>query len=92
MELPVQNASSSSMNWNSVDDHSTISSLKRERCIMIMDALERNSKMKSRSLTASKEFSYTRPNPSCSATKWRSIGKVVPASAPAPSGSMSTRL
>ncbi|MNJ75636.1 hypothetical protein D3C77_727600 [compost metagenome] len=57
MLLPVQNASSSSTKRNSVLLHMTSSSLKRDKCIIRIDASARNSRMKSRSLTASKLFS-----------------------------------
>ncbi|MNY70936.1 hypothetical protein D3C86_2091700 [compost metagenome] len=64
MLLPVQNASSSSTKLNSVLLHSTSSSLSRDRWVMISAALARNSTMKSRSLTASRLFSYTLSKPS----------------------------
>ena len=51
-----------------------------------------NSIAKSRSDTASSEFSHTPSKPSSFATIWRSIGNDVPASAAAPSGSLFTRL
>ena len=49
-------------------------------------AADSNSMAKSRSLTASNEFSATASNASSFALSWRSIANVVPASAPAPSG------
>ena len=51
-----------------------------------MLAADRNSRAKSRSLTASSEFAAGSVNPSSSAVRCRSIGNPVPASAPAPSG------
>ena len=89
---PVQKASASSMKPNCCELHSTISSAMREKCTIISEAQAVNSIAKSRSATASSEFSQMREKPSSSAVSARSIGKVVPASAPAPSGSESVRL
>ena len=89
---PVANVSDNSMNLNSSLLHKISSSQKRERCIMTRAALLRYSTEKSRSLTASKLFAYGFENPSNSALRWRSIGKVVPAKAPAPKGNKSIRL
>ena len=54
-------------------------------------AAAQNSIAKSRSLTASSEFSLTVSKPSSAATRPRSIGNVVPAIAPLPSGSTLVR-
>ena len=58
---------------------------------MTSAAQAQNSIAKSRSDTASSEFSHRPSKPSSRATRWRSIGKLVPASAAAPSGSRFTR-
>ena len=50
-------------------------------------AAETKSSTKSRFETASSEFSLTDANPSSSATDWRLVLQLTPASAPAPSGS-----
>jgi len=53
---------------------------------MTSAASAQNSIAKSRSATASSEFSHRPSKPSSRATRERSIGKLVPASAAAPSG------
>ena len=53
IELPVANASSSSAQPNSREVHRQISSPSREMWTAIIDAQNRNSAAKSRSLTAS---------------------------------------
>src|SRR5262245_4381932 len=81
-------ASETSQNPNSSDDHSTISAPSRDRWVAHVEAAERKSKTKSRFETASIEFGTTPPaKPSSEATSSRSVGKFTPASAPAPKGS-----
>ena len=70
----------------------TSSSEKRDRCIISTLAVAVNSMAKSRSDTASREFWQTPSKPSSRATRSRSIGKLVPASAAAPSGRRLMRL
>ena len=53
-------------------------------CIMRMELLAKNSKIKSRSDTASSELLYGLAKPMRSAVSSRSMGKVVPARAAAP--------
>ena len=53
----------------------------RETCIMISAAAAQNSMAKSRSDTASSELWQTSSKPRVAATRMRSIGKAVPASA-----------
>ena len=53
---PVEKASSSSMNWNSQEHHSTSSSQKRDRCTMMREASKAISAQKSRSETPSRLF------------------------------------
>ncbi|MNC85397.1 hypothetical protein D3C83_09930 [compost metagenome] len=91
IEDPVQKRSAISMKPNRGFIHSTSSSQMRDRCIMRSAPWAQNSIAKSRSDTASSEFSHTASNPSSFATIWRSIGNEVPASAAAPSGSRLTR-
>ena len=67
MEEPVQKASAMSMKPNGTDIHRISSSENRDRCIITKAALAQNSTTKSRSLTASNEFSATVSNPSNSA-------------------------
>ena len=86
IEEPVENRSDSATKPNCADDQITSSSAKRDRCVAEIAAALRNSSAKSRSLTASIEFAIARSNPSAAAVISRSIGKLVPASAAAPSG------
>ena len=88
---PVENASSSSINLNSSVDQIMISSAKRDKCVINSAEFDKNSTIKSRSLTASIELAYTSAKPSSSADFKRSIGNVVPAIAPAPKGKISMR-
>ena len=53
---PVEKASSSSINWNSQEHHSTSSSQKRDRCTMMREAPKAISAQKSRSETPSRLF------------------------------------
>ena len=92
MLLPVQKASGSSINPNSLVDHIMSSSLILEKCIIIIDEAARNSITKSLSDTASRLLLVTLSKPSCLATYPLSIGNVVPASAPEPSGMTSVLL
>src|SRR6202030_502138 len=71
---PVAYASSISAQPNSCDDHSTISSPSRDRCTPSSAATKQNSAAKSRSLTASIEFSAARAKPSSLATACGSSG------------------
>ena len=91
IELPVQKRSASETNAKRGLDHSTSSSAKRDRCTMTSEAAASNSIAKSRSATASSEFVHSASKPSSRATRARSIGYDVPASAAAPSGSRFTR-
>ena len=86
MLLPVQSSSGRERKPNSAEDQYTISSERRERCIIVTAQAYRKSAAKSRSETASMLFSHTPSSPSSRATDSRSTGNVVPASAPAPSG------
>ena len=86
---PVANASGSRRNPNSLDDHSTISSPRRDRCTWASAAANTASATKSRSETASSEFSNRRANPSVRAVCSGSSGRLEPARAPAPSGDTS---
>ena len=70
------------------EHQSTNSSQILEKCIIVIVAAETNSIAKSRSATLSIEFSETSSKPKMPAVMRRSIGKVVPASAPDPSGRM----
>ena len=92
IDEPVVKASDSSINLNSKLCHRTISSAKRERCIIKIDRSERSSNAKSRSDTPSSEFSQTPESPRVCASKKRSVLKVVPASAQEPMGEISVRL
>ena len=89
---PVAKASGSFMKPNSSLDQSTISSPMRERCTWVSAAAKSASATKSRSETASSEFSNRCAKPSASATWSGSSGRLDPASAPAPSGDTSARL
>ena len=86
IEEPVEKRSDSATKRNCALDQRTISSAKRDRWVAQIDAAARNSSAKSRSLTASSEFAIGRSKPSAAAVMCRSIGKLVPASAAAPSG------
>jgi hypothetical protein len=74
IELPVQKRSASVMKPKRGFIHSTSSSDRRERCIISSALAAQNSIAKSRSETASSEFSQTPSKSSRSATSWRSIG------------------
>ena len=89
---PVQNVSGSDTKKNSELDHRIRSSAMREKCTPASAQAEANSMNTSRSATVSMEFWVTRGLP-CASTKpsvlavnSRSMGSVVPAMAPAPSG------
>ena len=90
IEEPVQKRSGRRTKPKRGLAHSTSSSAKRDRCTMTSAAKAQNSIAKSRSDTASSEFSHRPSKPSSRATRSRSIGKLVPASAAAPSGSLLT--
>src|SRR3954462_6645006 len=87
IEEPDAQASETSQNPNSSEDHSTISAPRRDRWVAQVAAAPRKSSTKSRLETASIEFGATPENPSSEATKPRSVAKLTPARAPAPSGS-----
>ena len=70
----------------------TISSASRDRCIAAIDAAASVSSAKSRSDTASSEFAAGLSKPSAFAVASRSMGKLVPASAAAPSGHSFSRV
>ncbi len=91
IELPVACASSSTANPNSDDVHSTHSSPSRERCTPRSARSNNASATKSRSLTASSEFSNAAAKPRSAAVPWGSSGNDDPASAPAPKGDTSRR-
>ena len=86
IEDPVEKRSLKLTKRNCALDQITSSSANRDRCTAQIAAAARNSSAKSRSLTASSEFAIGRSNPSAFAVISRSIGKLVPASAAAPSG------
>ena len=86
IEEPVAKASSKFINENSDVHQIIISSENLDRCIEITEIIIPSSIIKSLSLTESKLFSVGLENPSSFATKCLSKLKVVPASAPAPSG------
>ena len=67
IEEPVQKLSDSSMKPNWAEDQMISSSEKRDRCIIRMLAAALNSMAKSRSDTASREFSAGVENPNSSA-------------------------
>src|SRR4051812_2835600 len=87
IEEPEAQASETSAKPNSSEDHSTSSEPSRERWVAQVAAAARKSSTKSRLETASTEFGATAAKPSSRATSPRSVGKLTPASAPAPSGS-----
>src|SRR5512135_547148 len=91
MDEPVQNESDRSTKPNSLEDQRMSSSENLERCIIRIEDADMNSRAKSRSETESSEFLVTSGKSSRSATYSRSMGKVVPARAPAPSGSTLNR-
>ena len=86
IEDPEVHASGSSQNPNSSLDHSTSSPPSRDRCVAQVAEAARKSSAKSRLETASIEFSATDANLSSRATISRSVSKLTPARAPAPSG------
>src|SRR5690625_5786008 len=92
IELPVQKRSAKPMNPKRGLIQIIHSSDKRDKCIKMSDAAEQNSILKSRSETASKELRQRLSKPSSLATMTRSMGKLVPAKAAAPRGSLLTRL
>ena len=92
MEEPVENVSERVTNLNSLEHQLMISSQIRVICIMRILEFDKNSKMKSRSETASRELLYGYANPIKSDVIFRSIGKVVPAKAAAPRGDTSVCL
>ena len=75
-------ASSISIQPNSCEDQSTISSPSRDRCTPVSAAAKQNSAAKSRSETASIEFGAAAAKPSSAANCCGSIGSDEPASAP----------
>src|SRR5204862_4808977 len=83
---PEVHSSGSSQKPNSSLDHNTSSAPRRERWVAQVAAAARKSSAKSRLETASIEFSATAENPSSRASTSRSVSKLTPASAPAPSG------
>ena len=89
---PVENVSESVTNLNSFEHQLMISSQIRLMCIIKIELFAKNSKIKSRSDTASRELLYGLAKPMSSAVISRSIGKVVPARAAAPSGDISACL
>ena len=84
IELPVQKRSARRMKPKPGLDQRTNSSANRDRCIIVSAAAAANSIAKSRSETASSEFSHKPSKPNSRATRSRSIGKPVPASAALP--------
>ena len=92
IDEPVQKRSAMSMKPTRGLIQMISSSAMRETCIISTEAAAQNSMAKSRSETASSELWHTSSKPSVCATRRRSIGKVVPASAAAPSGRRLTRL
>ena len=86
IELPVEYASSSSINLNSHEHHMIISSENLERCIISIEISEHNSTQKSLSDTPSRLFIVISLKPRSSAVLFLLRGYVVPASAHEPSG------
>ena len=74
IDEPVAKASSSSINLNSHEHHATISSEKRDRCIMMTAIAFASSMQKSRSDTPSSELAVGAVKPSAAAVRCRSIG------------------
>jgi len=72
-------------------DQMMISSASRDRCVAQIAAMARKSSAKSRSETLSSELRIGSRKPSALAVRWRSMGKLVPARAAAPSGLSSMR-
>src|SRR3954447_21337181 len=87
IEEPEAQASLTSQNPNSSEDHRTISAPSRDRWVAHTAAADRKSSTKSRLETPSIEFGTTPAKPSSDAPSRRSVGKFTPASAPDPSGS-----
>jgi hypothetical protein len=92
MEEPVVNLSESFTKRNWLVDQMTISSASRDRCMEQMAQALSVSRTKSRSATVSSELRVGRSKPKAFAVMWRSMGKLVPASAAAPSGFSFIRL
>jgi len=90
IDEPVQYASGRRTKPKRGLAQSTSSSASRDRCTIASAAQAQNSTAKSRSETASIEFSHSASKPSSRATRLRSIGKVVPARAAAPRGKQFT--
>src|SRR3546814_19725246 len=86
IERPVDQASGRLMKPKGWLAQMTISSARRDRWIAAIEAEAQNSSAKSRSDTASMLFAIGRSKPSADAVASRSSGKLVPASAAAPSG------
>ena len=86
MEDPVEKVSERVTNLNSLEHQLMISSQIRVICIIRILEFDKNSRIKSRSETASRELLYGFAKPIKSDVILRSIGKVVPAKAAAPSG------
>ncbi len=86
IELPLEKSSAMRTKPNCGVDHKTSSSPRRDRWTAAIAAAARNSSAKSRSDTASIEFAIGWVKPSSAAVIARSIGKLVPARAAAPSG------
>ena len=92
MLLPVQIASGNARKPNSCVLQRTHSSAQPARCSAIIVSTKTDSTAKSRSLETSRLLAATPSKPSSRATKSRSIGRLVPASAAAPSGRTFSRL
>jgi hypothetical protein len=88
---PVVQRSGSRTKPNGADIQTMISSARRERCTEQIAVAETNSIRLSRSETESREFRVGPSNPSAAAVMCRSMGKDVPARAPAPSGDSFSR-
>ena len=86
IDEPDANESGSSQKPNSSEVQRTISAPSRDRWVAQVAAAASRSSTKSRLETASIEFGDTEPNPSSAARRRRSVAKLTPASAPAPSG------
>ena len=78
MEEPVQKRSAISIKPTRGLIQIINSSDIREICVITREAAAQNSIAKSRSDTASSELWQTSSKPKVAATRWRSIGKVVP--------------
>ena len=92
MLLPVQIASGRARKPNSWVLQRIHSSAQPARCSAIIVRTKTNSSTKSRSLETSRLLAATPSKPSSLATNSRSIGRLVPARAAAPSGSTFSRL